>query len=119
MWDNLIESLDKLNDKNPGQGCILAHCMGLGKTLSVSVICFLHYNVSSLSIWPSALESRSEGLGFDSHHWSCKLRILQCLSLPSHNGYLVQLHKSKGGSIVASCIGAHLARSKVKSVKHV
>ena len=67
------------------------------------------------------LDSRSEGLGFDSQCWPCvevsgKLRILHCLSPPSHNGYLV--HRSKVGSIVAGCIGAHVARGKVKSVEH-
>ena len=69
----------------------------------------------------SALDSRSEGLGFDSQCWPCvevsgKLRIPHCLGPPSRNGYLV--HRSKVGSIVAGCIGTHLARAKVKSVEH-
>ena len=68
-----------------------------------------------------ALDSRSEGLGFDSHCWPCivvlgKLCIPHCFSPPSRNGNLV--HRSKVGSIVAGCIGAHLARGKVKSVEH-
>ena len=45
-----------------------------------------------------------------------KLHIPHCLSPPRLNGYLV--HRSKVGSIVAGCIGAHLARGKVQSVEH-
>ena len=68
-----------------------------------------------------ALDSRSKSLGFDSQCWPCvdvsgKVRIPHCLSPPSRNAYLV--HRSKVGSIVAGCIGAHLARGKVKSVEH-
>ena len=53
-----------------------------------------------------ALDSRSEGLGFDSQCWPCveesgKLRIPHCLSPPRRNGYLV--HRSKVGSTVAGC----------------
>jgi len=38
MWDNVIESVQQLKDDDgtATRGCILAHCMGLGKTLSVS-----------------------------------------------------------------------------------
>ncbi|XP_066952391.1 transcriptional regulator ATRX-like isoform X3 [Macrobrachium rosenbergii] len=39
MWDSTIESLEMLEQK-PGSGCILAHCMGLGKTLQV--ITYVH-----------------------------------------------------------------------------
>ncbi|CAL1534464.1 unnamed protein product [Lymnaea stagnalis] len=39
MWDCLFESV-KRTKKESGAGCILAHCMGLGKTLSV--IAFVH-----------------------------------------------------------------------------
>lgn len=34
MWDCCCESVKKM-EKSGGSGCILAHCMGLGKTLQV------------------------------------------------------------------------------------
>ncbi|XP_052846278.1 transcriptional regulator ATRX homolog isoform X2 [Drosophila gunungcola] len=34
MWDACFETLKECEEK-PGSGCILAHCMGLGKTLQV------------------------------------------------------------------------------------
>ncbi|XP_035434914.2 uncharacterized protein LOC118265808 isoform X2 [Spodoptera frugiperda] len=35
MWDACFESLSEIAAGRPGGGCILAHCMGLGKTLQV------------------------------------------------------------------------------------
>ena len=34
LWDNCVEDVKRMK-KDGGSGCILAHCMGLGKTLSV------------------------------------------------------------------------------------
>ena len=78
-------------------------------------------HVGACGLVVRALDSRSEGLVFDSQCWPCvevlgKLRIPHCLGPPSRNGYLVQ--RSKVGSIVAGCTGTHLARGKVKSVEH-
>ncbi|XP_034539868.1 transcriptional regulator ATRX-like [Notolabrus celidotus] len=39
IWDSCCESVKKANS-TPGSGCILAHCMGLGKTLQV--VTFIH-----------------------------------------------------------------------------
>lgn len=35
MWDSCYESVSRLKT-DPGSGCILAHCMGLGKTFQVT-----------------------------------------------------------------------------------
>jgi len=40
MWDATLESVDQLKKGEKGGGCILAHCMGLGKTLQI--ITYVH-----------------------------------------------------------------------------
>jgi len=38
MWDACFESLKRIK-RTKGSGCILAHCMGLGKTFQVVALC--------------------------------------------------------------------------------
>ena len=69
-------------------------------------VTYHHLNLGTCGQVDRALDSRSEGLGFDSQCWPCvevsgKLCIPHCLGPPSRNGYLV--HKFKVGSIVAGC----------------
>ncbi|XP_070197492.1 transcriptional regulator ATRX homolog isoform X3 [Littorina saxatilis] len=44
MWECLFESLERSKKEEKSAGCILAHCMGLGKTLSV--VSFVHTMMS-------------------------------------------------------------------------
>ena len=101
--------------------CPLQSSHWYNKYLDDKISLFFEANIDMGTCGPvdRALDSRSEGVR--SQCWLCievlgKLRIPHCLGPPSHNGYLV--HRSKVGSIVAGCIGAHLARGKVKSVEY-
>lgn len=35
MWDSVFESINRIKSDPAGTGCILAHCMGLGKTFQI------------------------------------------------------------------------------------
>ncbi|XP_035383362.1 transcriptional regulator ATRX-like isoform X2 [Electrophorus electricus] len=85
MWDSCCECVAKVTS-SPGSGCILAHCMGLGKTLQVIV--FLHTVLtndllklkSALVVCPlnTVLNWRAE---FDKWQRGLRVRKLEVLEL--------------------------------------
>ncbi|CAA7390656.1 unnamed protein product [Spirodela intermedia] len=48
LWENIIQSVRKVKSGDSGLGCILAHTMGLGKT--IQVIAFLYAAMRSVDI---------------------------------------------------------------------
>ncbi|XP_042036260.1 protein CHROMATIN REMODELING 20-like [Salvia splendens] len=48
MWENIIQSVTKVRSGDKGLGCILAHTMGLGKT--IQVIAFLYTAMRSVDL---------------------------------------------------------------------
>ena len=98
-------------------------CMLCGHTCLIwkYTVCHCHCHIARTECWACgqvdrSLDSRSEGLGFDSQCWPCvemssKVCIPHCLGPPSRNEY--QVHRSKVGSIAAGCCVPSARGSKV------
>ena len=95
MYDNLIESMERYRDSPKGFGCILAHAMGLGKTMQVvaftdiflrhtpakKVLCIVPINtiqnwVAEFNRWLPSADSLPDGGAFDVRPRSFELYLL-------------------------------------------
>ncbi|KAG8144314.1 putative Transcriptional regulator ATRX-like protein, partial [Naja naja] len=110
MWDCCCESLKKTK-KSAGSGCILAHCMGLGKTLQV--VSFLHTILLSDKLdfrtalvvcplntalnWMNEFEKWQEGLEDDE-----KLEVAELATVkrPQERGFMLQRWQDEGGVMI-------------------
>ncbi|XP_072191048.1 transcriptional regulator ATRX isoform X1 [Excalfactoria chinensis] len=110
MWDCCCESVKKTKT-SPGSGCILAHCMGLGKTLQV--VSFLHtvllcdkLNFRTALVvcplntalnWLNEFEKWQEGLEDDE-----KLEVseLATVKRPQERSYMLQRWQDEGGVMI-------------------
>ncbi|XP_032886020.1 transcriptional regulator ATRX isoform X3 [Amblyraja radiata] len=110
MWDCCCESMSK-TVKETGSGCILAHCMGLGKTLQV--VTFLHTMLLSEKIefttalivcplntvlnWINEFSKWQEGLDDDE---CLEVTELATVKRPQERSYLLERWMEDGGVMV-------------------
>uniref|UniRef100_A0A7N8Y7D0 DNA helicase n=1 Tax=Mastacembelus armatus TaxID=205130 RepID=A0A7N8Y7D0_9TELE len=110
MWDCCCESMKKI-EKSPGSGCILAHCMGLGKTLQV--VAFLHTlllcekldfttalvvcPLNTVLNWLNEFEKWQEGMKDDE---SLEVTELATVKRPQERAYALQRWQEMGGVMI-------------------
>ncbi|XP_054070031.1 transcriptional regulator ATRX isoform X3 [Rissa tridactyla] len=110
MWDCCCESVKKTKT-SPGSGCILAHCMGLGKTLQV--VSFLHTvllcdkldfrtalvvcPLNTALNWLNEFEKWQEGLEDDEKLEVCELATVK---RPQERSYMLQHWQDEGGVMI-------------------
>uniref|UniRef100_A0A3Q2PFT7 DNA helicase n=1 Tax=Fundulus heteroclitus TaxID=8078 RepID=A0A3Q2PFT7_FUNHE len=110
MWDCCCESVKKVQ-KSAGSGCILAHCMGLGKTLQV--VTFLHTlllcekldfstalvvcPLNTVLNWLNEFEKWQVGLKDEE---SLEVVELATVKRPQERGYALQQWQETGGVMI-------------------
>ncbi|CAN9514882.1 unnamed protein product [Ophioblennius macclurei] len=121
MWDCCCESVKKIQ-KSSGSGCILAHCMGLGKTLQV--VAFLHTlllcdklefstalvvcPLNTVLNWLNEFEKWQEGMEDDE---SLEVTELATVKRPQERSYALQRWQEDGGVMI---IGYEMYRNLTK-----
>ncbi|XP_044060436.1 transcriptional regulator ATRX isoform X2 [Siniperca chuatsi] len=110
MWDCCCESVKKI-EKSAGSGCILAHCMGLGKTLQV--VTFLHTlllceklefttalvvcPLNTVLNWLNEFEKWQVGMKDDE---SLEVTELATVKRPQERAYALQRWQEMGGVMI-------------------
>ncbi|XP_072251997.1 transcriptional regulator ATRX isoform X2 [Leuresthes tenuis] len=110
MWDCCCEAVKKI-EKSVGSGCILAHCMGLGKTLQV--VTLLHtlllcekLNFATALVvcplntvlnWLNEFEKWQQGLEDDE---SLEVTELATVKRPQERAYALQRWQESGGVMI-------------------
>lgn len=110
MWDCCCESVKKVQ-KSAGSGCILAHCMGLGKTLQV--VTFLHTlllcekldfstalvvcPLNTVLNWLNEFEKWQEGLKDDE---SLEVIELATVKRPQERAFALEQWQESGGVMI-------------------
>ncbi|XP_054890022.1 transcriptional regulator ATRX isoform X1 [Poeciliopsis prolifica] len=110
MWDCCCESVKKIQ-KSAGSGCILAHCMGLGKTLQV--VTFLHTlllcekldfstalvvcPLNTVLNWLNEFEKWQVGLKDEE---SLEVTELATVKRPQERAYALQQWQESGGVMI-------------------
>ncbi|KAM4555400.1 transcriptional regulator ATRX [Odontesthes bonariensis] len=110
MWDCCCEAVKKI-EKSVGSGCILAHCMGLGKTLQV--VTLLHtlllcekLNFATALVvcplntvlnWLNEFEKWQQGLEDDE---SLEVTELATVKRPQDRAYALQRWQESGGVMI-------------------
>ncbi|XP_041799426.1 transcriptional regulator ATRX [Chelmon rostratus] len=110
MWDCCCESVKKI-EKSAGSGCILAHCMGLGKTLQV--VTFLHTlllcdklefstalvvcPLNTVLNWLNEFEKWQNGMKDDE---SLEVTELATVKRPQERAYNLQRWQDTGGVMI-------------------
>ncbi|KAM7000642.1 transcriptional regulator ATRX [Tautogolabrus adspersus] len=110
MWDCCCESVKKM-EKSSGSGCILAHCMGLGKTLQV--VTFLHTlllcekldfstalvvcPLNTVLNWLNEFEKWQVGMQDDE---SLQVTELATVKRPQERAYALQQWQESGGVMI-------------------